>query len=158
MTTKQLTKLENRIATLKSQKRIVWIEGIQKDIIKGKIAGKACYFVRAESLNENGGSWYYIVRFVAVAWLCTCDDKAHRACIHAASVNALMVAQYQAKREQEAAQKLLDSILHEDMPVHVEDDLRMASRIVNGKIEPCRWNELSESEKREAYTNMFEIY
>lgn len=121
MTTKQLTKLENRIATLKAQNRIVWIEGIGKDIVKGKIAGKSCYFVKAESLNENGGSWYYIVRWEATAWRCTCE--ATKPCKHERTVNALMLARYEAKKASEAAERLLKSILNEDLQQHIEDDL-----------------------------------
>jgi len=110
VTTKQLTKLENRIATLKSQNRIVWIEGIEKEIIKGKALGKSCYFVRAESLNENGGSWYYIVRWEATAWRCTCE--ATKPCKHERTINALMIARFEAKkaREEDLSQHIADEI------------------------------------------------
>lgn len=92
MTQKQLTKLETRIASLKAQKRIVWIEGISAEVIKGKIAGKECYFVKADSLNENGGSWYYIVRWEQVEWRCSCE--ATKPCKHERKIAARVNAQF----------------------------------------------------------------
>ena len=103
MTTKQLTKLATRIATLKAAHRIVWIEGIDADQIKGKIAGKACYFVKAESLNADGGCWYYIIRWEQVEWICSCE--ATKPCKHEkalqAHINALVITQRQPTREED---------------------------------------------------------
>ena len=86
MTSKQQSKLETCIATLKSANRIVWIEGINAEIIKGRIAGTACYFVRAESLNKAGGSWYYIMRWNETEWQCLCEHRGHNACKHVQAV------------------------------------------------------------------------
>lgn len=86
MTTKQLSKLATRIAMLKAQGRIVWIEGIEADIIKGKIAGKACYFAKAETLNAAGGHWYYIVRWNARAAAYDCSCEAYKPCKHEGAV------------------------------------------------------------------------
>lgn len=36
-----------------------------------------------------------------------------------------------------------------DLKAHVEDDL-MVNRIVNGRLVACRWNDLSEAERRAA--------
>lgn len=115
MTTAQLSKLNHRISTLKAQNRIVWIEGIEKEIIKGKLLGKPVYFVRAESLNADGGSWYYIVSWQAVRWSCTCESV--KPCKHEIHVNNMLVAQYRAR-------KMRESITGEDLVPHVEDDLR----------------------------------
>lgn len=81
-----MTKLENRIATLKAAHRIVWIEGISQEIIKGKVAGQPCYFIRAESLNADGGHWYYIVRWDFVEWRCSCESV--RPCKHEKALKA----------------------------------------------------------------------
>lgn len=44
-----------------------------------------------------------------------------------------------------------------DLQAHVEDDI-LVNRIVNGKLVLCRWNDLTEDERREAYTTLFHIY
>lgn len=88
MTVAQLTRLSKRIETLKSQHRIVWIEGISTDIIKGKVQGRPVYFVRAESLNADGGHWYYLVSWndARIRWECSCE--ATKPCKHQVAVNA----------------------------------------------------------------------
>jgi hypothetical protein len=95
MTAKQLSKLETRIATLKDQKRIVWIEGINAEVIKGKIAGKQVFFVKADSLNKNGGSWYYIVRWAAAGYQCSCEYQGYKQCQHTPKVSEYNREQYQ---------------------------------------------------------------
>jgi hypothetical protein len=50
----------------------------------------------------------------------------------------------------------------EQIEVNEETDIEetdpMAAHIVDGKIVPCRWSELTEDEKRAAYCEMFNIY
>ncbi len=45
----------------------------------------------------------------------------------------------------------------EQIEVNEETD-PMTAHIVDGKIVPCRWSELTEDEKRAAYCEMFNIY
>lgn len=113
MTVKQLTRLANRIESLRRDGRIVWIEGISADIIKGKVQGRPVYFVRAESLNADGGHWFYIVSWsdVRIRWECSCESV--KPCKHQVAVNALLVEKYQRER-----------ITGSDLVQHVEDDLR----------------------------------
>lgn len=116
MTQKQLTKLETRIATLKAQKRIVWIEGIEASVIKGKIAGKQVFFVKADSLNANGGSWYYIVRWESVEWRCSCE--ATKPCKHENAVKARVNAQFQPTKAEQAEAKAISERLQAELVLH----------------------------------------
>lgn len=115
MTTKQLTKLANRIETLRREGRIVWIEGIASDIIKGKVQGRPVYFVRAESLNADGGHWFYLVSWneTRIRWECSCESV--KPCKHQIVVNARLVENYQKER-----------ITGEGLVQHVEHDLAYA--------------------------------
>lgn len=124
MTTKQMFRLQERIASLRDAGRIVWIEGISKEIIKGKASGVSVYFVRAESLNLDGGHWYYIVSWDATrtSWACTCESA--KSCKHQRSVNAMLVEAHQAARS-----------TGDDQVAHVEDDLRMASAPAHRQVE-----------------------
>ena len=112
MTTKQLAKLEKSIATLRSQNRIVWLEGVSKTVpVKGKHKGATCYFMYASSLNVDGGSWYYILTFEVSRWQCTCESYGQ--CKHQVSLNALLVARYRANKAQQEAREEKQQVLRE---------------------------------------------
>ena len=42
-----------------------------------------------------------------------------------------------------------------DLQAHIEDGL-IVQRMVNGQVVPCRWNDLTEEERRAAYESMFD--
>lgn len=48
-------------------------------------------------------------------------------------------------------------IREDDMQQHLEDDL-IVNHIVDGKLVPCRWNELTPDERRAARAVMFSLY
>lgn len=48
-------------------------------------------------------------------------------------------------------------IIESDMKSHIEDDLNTVNKIVDGKLVPCRWEDLSRDEQRAARAVMFDV-
>ncbi len=155
MTTKQLQKLETRIATLKATHRIIWIEGISAEMITGKINGKACQFVKADSLNANGGCWYYIVRWNDVEWTCSCE--AMKPCKHEKAMQARCNAKAQNARRDAALKEAAESSkaalakIEEEVQRHIEEE-KAAISTGRAKSEQAQISTLGDEERLQLAT------
>lgn len=55
------------------------------------------------------------------------------------------------------ANKHPNRVIESDLRQHIEDDLYTVNKIVDGKLVPCRWEDLTPDEQRAARARMFDL-
>lgn len=51
----------------------------------------------------------------------------------------------------------LERQIEQDQDAHVKDDFSF-NKIIDGKLVPCAWDDLTEDEKRACFANLFRLY